>query len=77
MRRLLFTVLLLLTTTGPALAQDPPPGIRLSTTYQTQNRPLLAVRPLEGAAPIAEALDSITTIVQRDLLQQPLQRRRG
>jgi TolB protein len=67
MRRSLLATLLLFVYAGPALAQDPPPGIRLSTTYQTQNRPLLAVRPFEGAAPIAEALDSITRIVQRDL----------
>ena len=67
MRRSLFAVLLLIVSVGPAVAQDPPPGIRLSTTYQTQNRPLLAVRPFEGAAPIAEALDSLTRIVQRDL----------
>lgn len=67
MRRSLLAVLILLVFAGPATAQDPPPGIRLSTTYQTQNRPLLAVRPFEGAAPIAEALDSIMRIVQRDL----------
>ncbi|HSJ33086.1 MAG TPA: hypothetical protein VK933_16715 [Longimicrobiales bacterium] len=68
MRRSLLAIVLLLVYAGPVLAQDPPPGIRLSTTYQTQNRPLLAVRPFEGAAPIAEALDSITGIVQRDLM---------
>jgi TolB protein len=51
---------------APAVAQDPPPGIRLSTTYQTQNRPLLAVRPFDGAA-TPETLDSITRIIQRDL----------
>jgi TolB protein len=67
MRRLLAAVLTLLACATPAVAQDPPPGIRLSTTYQTQNRPLLAVRPFEGPAPIAEALDSITRIMQRDL----------
>ncbi|MBR9990546.1 MAG: PD40 domain-containing protein [Gemmatimonadetes bacterium] len=68
MRRSLFAILPLLIYAVPALAQDPPPGIRLSTTYQTQNRPLLAVRPVEGAGPTGEVLDSITTIVQRDLL---------
>lgn len=68
MRRSLPAVLFMMVLAAPAAAQDPPPGIRLSTTYQTQNRPLLAVRPFEGAAPIAEALDSITTIVQRDLM---------
>ncbi|HEX6135354.1 MAG TPA: hypothetical protein VFZ24_15395 [Longimicrobiales bacterium] len=66
MRRLLLP-LLLIALAAPALAQDPPPGIRLSTTYQTQHRPLLAIRPFDGAAPIAEAVDSITRIVQRDL----------
>jgi TolB protein len=68
MRRSLPTVFTLLLLAAPAAAQDPPPGIRLSTTYQTQNRPLLAVRPFEGAAPVAEAIDSITGIVQRDLM---------
>ena len=67
MRRLLAAVLTLLACAVPAAAQDPPPGIRLSTTYETQNRPLLAVRPFEGAEPIAEALDSITRIILRDL----------
>ncbi|HEX2167357.1 MAG TPA: hypothetical protein VHG09_09030 [Longimicrobiales bacterium] len=67
MRRSLFAILLLLLCVTPALAQDPPPGIRLSTTYQTQDRPLLAVRPFEGAEAIGEAIDSITRIVQRDL----------
>ena len=68
MRRLLAALLTLFACAAPAVAQDPPPGIRLSTTYETQNRPLLAVRPFEGAAPISEALDSITRIVQRDLM---------
>ena len=67
MRRSLTVIFLLLAYATPAVAQDRPPGIRLSTTYQTQNRPLLAVRPFEGAAPIAEPLDSITRIIQRDL----------
>jgi TolB protein len=68
MRRSLLAIPFLLLLAGPASAQEPPPGIRLSTTYQTQNRPLLAVRPFEGAEPVAEAIDSITGIVQRDLL---------
>jgi TolB protein len=51
---------------GPASAQDQPAGIRLGAPYNVQ-RPLLAVRPFAGAAPIAEAVDSISRIVQRDL----------
>jgi TolB protein len=66
MRRPLLASILLVVLAAPAVAQDPPPGIRLSTTYQTQHRPLLAVRPLEGAA-APEALDSVTRIIQRDL----------
>ena len=67
MRRSLLAILLLFVYAGAARAQDPPPGIRLSTTYQTQNRPLLAVRPFGGGESIGEALDSITGIIQRDL----------
>jgi TolB protein len=66
MRRPLLASILLVVLAAPAVAQDPPPGIRLSTTYQTQHRPLLAVRPFEGAA-APEALDSVTRIIQRDL----------
>lgn len=66
MRRSLPALLLLTVLAAPAVAQDPPPGIRLSTTYQTQHRPLLAVRPFEGGA-ASETLDSISTILQRDL----------
>lgn len=50
----------------PAAAQDQPAGIRLGAPYNVQ-RPLLAVRPVAGAAPIAEAVDSVTRILQRDL----------
>jgi TolB protein len=50
----------------PGLAQDQPAGIRLGAPYNVQ-RPLLAVRPFAGAGPIAEAVDSVTRIVQRDL----------
>jgi len=67
MRRSLLTALSLLFLAAPALAQDPPPGIRLSTTYQTQHRPLIAVRPFTGPEPVAEAIDSVTRIIQRDL----------
>jgi TolB protein len=66
-RKLLFMLgLALLATAAPATAQDQPAGIRLSGPINMQ-RPLLAVRPFAGAAPIAEAVDSITRIVQRDL----------
>jgi TolB protein len=51
---------------GPVAAQDQPAGIRLGAPYNVQ-RPLLAVRPLAGPAPIAEAVDSVTHIIQRDL----------
>jgi TolB protein len=50
----------------PASAQDQPAGIRLGAPYNVQ-RPLLAVRPFAGAAPIVEAVDSVTRIMQRDL----------
>jgi TolB protein len=69
MRRSILTVLSLLALAAPLTAQqtDPPPGIRLSATYDARQRPLLALRPLEAPAPIAEAVDSIGTILQRDL----------
>jgi TolB protein len=51
---------------APATAQDQPAGIRLGAPYNVQ-RPLLAVRPFAGVAPIAEATDSVTRIIQRDL----------
>jgi TolB protein len=51
---------------APAVAQDQPAGIRLGAPYNVQ-RPLLAVRPFAGAAPIAEAVDSVTRIIQRNL----------
>jgi TolB protein len=51
---------------SPAAAQDQPAGIRLGAPYNVQ-RPLLAVRPFAGGAPIAEAVDSATRIIQRDL----------
>ena len=70
MRRRFFTILaavaLAAGAAAPVAAQDQPPGIRLGAPYSVQ-RPLVAVRPFSGPAPIAEALDSITTIVQRDL----------
>jgi TolB protein len=50
----------------PVAAQDQPAGIRLGAPYNVQ-RPLLAVRPFAGAAPIAGAVDSVTRIIQRDL----------
>jgi TolB protein len=50
----------------PAHAQDQPAGIRLSGPVNMQ-RPLLAVRPFAGPAPIREAVDSVTRIIQRDL----------
>jgi TolB protein len=50
----------------PCTAQDQPAGIRLGAPYNVQ-RPLLAVRPFAGPGPIAEAVDSVTRIVQRDL----------
>jgi TolB protein len=70
MHRKLLTVLLAaaasLFATVPVAAQDQPAGIRLGAPYNVQ-RPLLAVRPFAGAAPIAEAVDSVSRIVQRDL----------
>jgi TolB protein len=69
MHRKLITVvgiLVLSAPAGPARAQDQPAGIRLSGPVNMQ-RPLLAVRPFAGAAPIQEAVDSVTRIIQRDL----------
>ena len=70
MRRLFFRHLaaaaLFAASAMPAAAQDQPPGIVLGAPYRVQ-RPLLAVRPFTGPAPIAAALDSMSTIVQRDL----------
>jgi len=51
---------------SPVHAQDQPAGIRLGAPYNVQ-RPLLAVRPFAGAAQVAEAVDSVTQIIQRDL----------
>ncbi|HUF50836.1 MAG TPA: hypothetical protein VMN60_08390 [Longimicrobiales bacterium] len=65
--RLLRTSLALLVCAAPAAAQDRPTGIRVSGEYDVRQRPVIAVRPFAGASPIAEAIDSITRIVQRDL----------
>lgn len=59
-------VVALLGAAAPAAAQDQPAGIRLSGPVNMQ-RPLLAVRPFGGPGPIAEAVDSVTRIMQRDL----------
>jgi TolB protein len=59
-------LLLLCAVTAPAEAQDQPAGIRLSGPLNMQ-RPLLAVRPFAGTAPIQEAVDSVTRIIHRDL----------
>ncbi|CAN5673441.1 Tol-Pal system beta propeller repeat protein TolB [soil metagenome] len=69
MHRKLLPLLGLLALAGiatPAAAQDQPTGIRLSGPVNMQ-RPLLAVRPFAGAAPIREAVDSVTRIIHRDL----------
>ena len=63
---LLAVAVSLLAGPAPVMAQDQPAGIRLGAPYNVQ-RPLLAVRPLAGAGPIAEAVDSMTRIIQRDL----------
>jgi TolB protein len=51
---------------APAAAQDQPAGIRLGAPYNVQ-RPILAVRPFAGGEPMAETVDSVTRIIQRDL----------
>jgi TolB protein len=67
MRRSILAGLCLITLAAPLRAQqDPPPGIRLSGAYDARQRPMIAVRPFQGAAP-AEAMDSVMAIVQRDL----------
>jgi TolB protein len=60
------TCLAVASTATRAAAQDQPAGIRLGAPYNVQ-RPLLAVRPLAGPAPVAEARDSVTRIIGRDL----------
>ncbi|NJD11417.1 MAG: hypothetical protein FIB01_13590 [Gemmatimonadetes bacterium] len=70
MRRLLAALLTLLACAAPARAQQDtarPPGIRLITRYAPATRPALAIRPFAGANAPAEVLDSLTTIVRRDL----------
>jgi TolB protein len=63
---LCFAAAALLSPVAPAAGQDQPGGIRLGAPYNV-NRPLLAVRPFTGAPGIAEAVDSVTQIVQRNL----------
>lgn len=69
MRRSALALFSLLACVSPLAGQqtDPPPGIRLSGTYDVARRPLLAVRPLGGGEAISEAVDSIGTIIERDL----------
>jgi TolB protein len=52
---------------APLAAQDRPTGIKVEGIYDVRQRPVLAVRPFAGAGPIAEVIDSMTTIVARDL----------
>ena len=66
-RRMLLTLASLIALASHASAQDRPSGIRVSGEYDVRQRPVLAVRPFAGAAPIAEVLDSLATIVRRDL----------
>lgn len=69
MRRLLLALLSFLALASPLAAQQDttrPPGIRLITRYDPSTRPALAIRPFSGTAPAA-VLDSIGTIVRRDL----------
>jgi TolB protein len=65
-RKMLAAAGCILACTGPLAAQEQPRGIRLAAPYNVQ-RPLVAVRPFTAAEPIAEAADSLTAIVQRDL----------
>jgi TolB protein len=65
MRRSGFSLVLLLLVSGAA-AQDLPTGVRLSTTYSTTRRPLIAVRPPGGSADAATA-QLVASILQRDL----------
>jgi TolB protein len=69
MRRLLAVLLCTAALASPLRAQQDttrPPGIRLITRYDPATRPALAVRPFSGGAE-AVLLDSMTTIVRRDL----------
>src|SRR5262245_29749140 len=58
--------LLLLLLVSAAAAQDIPTGVRLSTTYTTMRRPLIAVRPPGGSADPATA-QLVASILSRDL----------
>ena len=66
-RRTMLTLSSLLALAAPLAAQDRPTGIRVEGQYDVRQRPVLAVRPFAGAGPIAEVIDSMTTIVARDL----------
>lgn len=70
MRRLLAALLSITALASPLGAQQDttrPPGIRLITRYDPATRPALAVKPFTGAGAAAELLDSLVTIVRRDL----------
>jgi len=70
MRRLLTALLTLSALASPLAAQQDttrPPGIRLITRYDPATRPALAVRPFSGPPALAGVLDSVTSIVRRDL----------
>jgi TolB protein len=66
-RRTLLTLGALLALAAPLAAQDRPTGIRVEGEYDVRQRPVIAVRPFSGAGPIAEVVDSMATIVARDL----------
>jgi TolB protein len=70
MRRLLAALLSIAALASPLGAQQDttrPPGIRLITRYDPATRPALAVKPFSGSGIDAAVLDSLTTIVRRDL----------
>jgi TolB protein len=71
MRRILFAVTTFAAFTAavrtPAAAQDQPPGISLRGGYTAAERAAVAVRPFAGIGATAVLLDSMSTIVERDL----------
>src|SRR3954447_25813201 len=71
MRRHLIAFGLLVAVAGPARAQNDttkaPPGISLTGRYSATDRPNVAVRPFSGAGASAAWLDSIGTIIRRDV----------
>ena len=53
--------------TGDAVAQDPPAGVSVIGRYSERQRPAIAVQRFTGVAGNTAVLDSMSTIIRRDL----------